>query len=346
MALVGLGMLKNGTQELLGAVAPSLTPHHMVSDDLFFVIRDSIQRTGVQAIGAIRLRNINLGQMFLNNTALGTAGKINVLIFLLGDGGSPNINAQPALFLQEVQEDNLTQQLLSKLLGSKAAALGLLNKVLIAVQVFLQLIELLTVKLEEFLGNLFDAECLFQLIERGIGVPVENELPETVNSSVRGFVLTNQERITLSGGKILRSLELALLNLHFVIQADEGQTPLRLTFCIECNDSCIAVAALNQLFGIATLGASGTFDIAFLFQLHREDSNLLALGGCVVAYMSLACNMGREVRKLLPEVIGRNEFHRVKDFLHQLDEIRSGVFRCQDLLDFIYDSIHALPPRR
>ena len=107
--------------------------------------------------------------------------------------GRPCADAKPSLLLQEVEKNNLTHQLLCKLCRSEVVLLGFDSEVFNSLKLLTQLMELLAVKVEELVSNLFDAERILKIIQSGmlrICSTVGNETLKLTDSSMTWLVLT------------------------------------------------------------------------------------------------------------------------------------------------------------
>ncbi len=171
-----------------------------------------------------------------------------------------------------------------------------------------QFVEFFAVKAEEFAGNFFHTEGIFKIVQRGvlrICRTVCNKTAELRNCSMARLVLPNEIRIPLCRGHVLGSLQFAVLKLHLIIEAHEGQPPFRFAFGIKSDKCSICVGVLNQFFCIASLCAPGIFDISGFLQLYRHDNNALFIRRLVIAYMDGAFNVRGKICEFLSELIRR-----------------------------------------
>ena len=250
--------------------------------------------------------------------------------------------------MQKVEEDDLTHQFLRKLRRSEVVQFGFNAEVLNSLKLLTQLMELLAIKVEELISNLFNAERILKIIQSGtlrISSTVSNEALKLTDCGMARLVLTNKIGVPFCRSKIFGGLQAPILDLHLIVETHQRQTPLRITLGIEGNERCICVAVLNQLFCKAAVSASSVLNIASLLELDSHYNDFLLVRCLECANMSRAFYVRREVGKLFIELFRRNNADIGEYFTHQVNIVFCVIWTMQYRFYFLYNSTaHYLPP--
>ena len=110
--------------------------------------------------------------------------------------------------MQEVEEDDLTHQFLRKLRRSEVVLFGFNAEVLNSLKLLTQLMELLTVEVEELISNFFYTERIFQIIQSRmlrVGNTISDKAFKLTDCGVARLVLTNEIRVSFCRSEIFGS---------------------------------------------------------------------------------------------------------------------------------------------
>ena len=138
-------------------------------------------------------------------------------------------------------------------------------EIFIFFQLFTQLMEFLAIQFEKLICNLFNTERIFKIIQCRmfrICHTINNESFKSTDCCMARLIFTYQIGISLCRSQIFCCFQTSVFDFHFIIETNKRQPPFWLTFCIESDKCSICIGVFNQLFGIATLSASGIFNIS------------------------------------------------------------------------------------
>ena len=168
-------------------------------------------------------------------------------------------------------------------------------EIFIFFQLFTQLMEFLAIQFEKLICNLFNTERIFKIIQCRmfrICHTVNDKSFKSADRCMARLIFTHKIRISLCRSQIFCCLQTSILDFHFIIKTNKRQSPFRLTFRIEGYERSICIGVFNQFFCIATLSASGIFNISCILQLHCHNDNILFIWCFIIAHMNRTFNMG------------------------------------------------------
>ena len=169
------------------------------------------------------------------------------------------------------------------------------TEIFVFFQLFTQLMEFFTIQLEKLICNLFNTERIFQIIQCRmfrICHTINDKSFKSTDCCMAWFIFTYQIGISLCRSQVFRGFQTSVFDLHFIIETNKRQSPFWLAFCIESNKRSICIGVFNQLFGIATLSASGIFNISCILQLHCHNDDILFVWRFIISHMNGTFNMG------------------------------------------------------
>jgi len=195
--------------------------------------------------------------------------------------------AQPALLLQEVEEDNLAQQLLGetadrliRLFVAALLELGLLS------EMFGELLEQRLVLVEELVGDFLDGEGRLDLLDFRVGVVHLQDRQQLSAGGVAVFVFADQKGVAPRRGQLLLEFYLALLvHVGLVFDLDEGEAPVRpmIILGVEGDQRGLFLELLEAVDGKVAQGRAGALQLGEGFDLHHQQIELVAVGVDILA---------------------------------------------------------------
>ena len=206
-------------------------------------------------------------------------------------------NAQPALLLEKVEEDNLAHQFLGKVHRVNTLACELVTDCLVLGREFFEcgvdLTEQLRVFREELFGDCLDAERILNACKEWVSPGVSQQVEKTSLRCVAAFTLSDDVRKAASRRQPCLDANLpGLFRNRGVFHLDVGEPPCVLRRRYERNQCRVLFIPFLEVIGNEiTDGGTRPFQLGFGGQVNDQHIQRFFTGRSVCPQPLIAVNM-------------------------------------------------------